>query len=305
LIDTSPPPFFKRGLPPTVRLAIFSGLALFLMVADGHFRYLDTLRSTLAIVINPLQHAANAPVRLSGKVGEFFVAQGRMKSENADLKEQQLLLAGKMLQFQALQAENTQLRNLLDARARYTQHTTFAEILYSGRDPFSRKIIVDRGSLHGVQPGQVAADHIGVIGQVTRVSPAVSEVTLITDKGQAVPVQNVRNGLRAVVFGSGEGGTLDMPFMPFSADLQPGDQLVTSGIDGIYPPGLPVAVVSRVERNAAYLFAKISCMPSAGADRQRQILILGTTGATAPPPVPASLSASPPKQDSRKPHGNR
>ena len=304
MIDTSPPPFFKRGLPPTVRLAIFSGLALFLMVADGHYRYLGTLRNTLAIVINPLQHAANAPVRLSGKVGEFFVAQGRMKSENAELKEQQLLLAGKMLQFQALQAENTQLRNLLQARARYTQHTTLAEVLYSGRDPFSRKIIVDRGSLHGVQPGQVVADHVGVIGQITRVNPAVSEVTLITDKDQAVPVQNVRNGLRAVVFGSGEGGTLDMPFMPFSADLQPGDQLVTSGIDGIYPPGLPVAVVSKVERNAAYLFAKISCMPAAGPDRQRQILILGAADGAVLPPAPEA-PASPPKPDGRKPHGKR
>lgn len=302
MIDTSPPPFFKRGLPPPLRLAIFSGLALMLMVADGHYQYLNTLRSTLAIVINPLQHAANAPVRLSGKVGEFFVAQGRMKSENAELKEQQLLLAGKMLQFQALQAENTQLRNLLKATARYTQHTTLAEILYSGRDPFARKIIVDRGSLHGVQPGQVVADHIGVIGQVTRVSPAVSEVTLITDKDQAVPVQNVRNGLRAVVFGNGETGTLDMPFMPFSADLQPGDQLVTSGIDGIYPPGLPVAVVSKVERNAAYLFAKISCMPSAGPDRQRQILILGMANNVAPPAPPAP---STPAQPIQKQHGQR
>ena len=270
------------------------------MVVDGHYQYLNTLRSALAIVINPLQHAVNAPVRLSTQVGDFFVAQGRLKGENADLKEQQLLLAGRMLQFQAVQAENAQLRNLLQARARHAQRTTLAEILYSGRDPFARKIIVDRGSLHGVQPGQVAADHVGVIGQVTRVSPAVSEVTLITDKDQAVPVQNVRNGLRAVVFGNGELGTLDLPFMPFSADLQPGDQLVTSGIDGTYPPGLPVAVVSRVERNAAYLFAKISCMPAAGADRQRQILILGAAPST--PPRPEPLNSASPAQEQ---HGKR
>lgn len=268
------------------------------MVADGHYHYLNTLRNVLAVVINPLQHAMNAPVRLSAKVGDFFVAQGRLKSENADLKEQQLMLTGKMLQFQDLQAENAQLRHLLEAKARYAQRTTLAEILYSGRDPFARKIIVDRGSLQGVQPGQVVADNIGVIGQVTRVSPAVSEVTLITDKDQAVPVQNVRNGLRAVVFGSGEPGALDMPFMSFSADLQPGDQLVTSGIDGIYPPGLPVAVVSKVERNAAYLFAKISCTPSAGPDRQRQILILGADR-TEPPPPPH------PEPPAKAPHGKR
>ena len=282
-MDTTPPPFFKRGLPPPVRLAIFSGLALLLMVVDGHYHYLNTLRNTLAVVINPLQHTMNVPVRLASQVGSFFVAQGRLKSENADLKEKQLLLAGQMLQYQALQAENAHLRSLLAAQKRYKQKTTLAEILYSGRDPFARKIIIDRGSLHDVKPGQVVADNIGVVGQVTRVNPVVSEVTLITDKDQAVPVQNVRNGLRAVVFGNGQEGTLDVPFMPVNADLQPGDQLVTSGIDGIYPPGLPVAVVSKVERNAAYPFAKISCTPSAGIERQRQVLILSAQQAPIPP----------------------
>lgn len=272
------------------------------MVADGHFHYLNTLRNALAIVINPLQHAMNAPVRLSAKVGDFFVAQGRLKSENADLKEQQLMLSGKMLQFQDLQAENAHLRNLLAAKARYAQHTTLAEILYSGRDPFSRKITVDRGSLQGVQAGQVVADQVGVIGQVTRVSPAVSEVTLVTDKDQAVPVQNVRTGLRAVVFGNGETGSLDMPYMSFSADLQPGDQLVTSGIDGVYPPGLPVAVVSKVERNTAYLFAKVSCTPSAGPDRQRQVLILSTPQSAQNLP---QMEPTPQKQPAQVQHGKR
>jgi len=281
-MDTSPPPFFKRGLSPPARLAIFSGLALCLMVADGHYHYLNVLRSTLTVAINPLQHVVNVPVRLASQVGSFFVAQGRLKSENADLKEKQLLLAGQMLQYQALQAENAHLRSLFAAQKRYKQKTTLAEILYSGRDPFARKIIIDRGSLHDVKPGQVVADNIGVVGQVTRVNPVVSEVTLITDKDQAVPVQNVRNGLRAVVFGNGQEGTLDVPFMPVNADLQPGDQLVTSGIDGVYPPGLPVAVVTKVERNAAYPFAKISCTPSAGIDRQRQVLILSAEQ----PPIP-------------------
>lgn len=283
MIDTSPPPFFKRGLPPPARLAIFSSLAFLLMVLDGHYQYLHTLRNAFAVIINPLQHGMNAPVQLASKVSGFFVAQGRLKSENAELKEKQLLLSGQLLQFQALQAENAHLRGLFNATTRYSQKTLFAEILYSGRDPFSRKIIIDKGSLQDVKPGQVVADQVGVVGQITRVYPVVSEVTLITDKDQAVPVQNVRNGLRAVVFGNGQDGTLDVPFMPVNADLQNGDQLVTSGIDGIYPPGLPVAVVSKIERNAAFPFAKISCQPSAGIDRQRQVLILNTQ---LPAPIP-------------------
>jgi len=286
MIDTSPPPFFKRGLAPPARLAIFSSLAFLLMVMDGHYQYLHTLRNAFAVIINPLQHGMNAPVQLAAKVSGFFVAQGRLKGENADLKEKQLLLGGQLLQFQALQAENAHLRSLLDAKKRYSQKNVFAEILYSGRDPFSRKIIIDKGSLQDVKPGQVVADQIGVVGQVTRVYPVVSEVTLITDKDQAVPVQNVRNGLRAVVFGNGQDGTLDVPFMPVNADLQNGDQLVTSGIDGIYPPGLPVAVVSKIERNAAFPFAKISCQPSAGIDRQRQVLILNAELTTPNPPRP-------------------
>lgn len=285
-MDTTPPPFFKRGLSPPLRLAIFSGLSLILMVVDGHYHYLNALRNTLAIFINPLQHAVNAPVRLASQVGGFFVVQTRLKAENADLREKQLLLGGQMLQFQALQAENAHLRNLFAAQKRYGQKTALAEILYSGRDPFARKITIDKGSSQGVAPGQVVADNLGVIGQVTRANLSVSEVTLITDKDQAVPVQNLRNGLRAVVFGNGQDGMLDMPFMPVSADLQTGDQLVTSGIDGIYPAGMPVAVVTKVERNAAYPFAKISCAPTTGTDKQRQVLILNTErSAPLPPPL--------------------
>ena len=298
-MDSTSPRFFKRGLAPPVRLALFSGLALVLMVVDGHYHYLNTLRNTLAVLINPLQHAMNVPVRLTSQVSSFFVVQGRLRGENADLRDKQLLLSGQMLQYQSLQAENARLRNLLAAQKRYTQKTTMAEILYSGRDPFARKIIVDRGSLHDVKPGQIVADDVGVVGQVTRVNLAVSEVTLVTDKDQAVPVQNLRNGLRAVVFGNGQEGTLDVPFMPVNADMQTGDQLVTSGIDGIYPPGLPVAIISKVERNAAYPFAKISCTPSAGTDRERQVLILSATQSAPTPPRPQE----PPPQTVK--HGKR
>ncbi len=287
MIDTTPPPFFKRGLPPLIRLAIFSFLSIALMVADGYFGYLNPLRQVLAVIINPLQHAVNAPVRLAGEVGEFFVTQAKLRQENSELKENRLQMAGQMLQFQALQAENAHLRELLKTQARFPQRARLAEVLYSERDPFSRKIIIDRGSLQDVKPGQAVADNLGVVGQVTRVYPGVSEVTLITDKDQAVPVQSLRNGLRAVVFGNGQDGMLNMPFMPISADVRPGDQFVTSGLDGIYPPGLPVAVVTNVERNAAYPFARISCAPSAGVDKHRQVLVIASLAPPPPPRPPA------------------
>jgi rod shape-determining protein MreC len=292
MIDTTPPPFFKTGLPPLQRLAIFSLLSILLMVLDGRFGYLNPLRQALAGVINPLQHAMNAPVRLGREVGDFFVVQGTLRAENAQLKQSQLELGGQLLQFQALQAENAHLRNLLKTQQRFPQRALMAEILYSERDPFSRKIFIDRGSLHNVKPGEAVTDNVGVIGQVTRVYTVVSEVTLITDQDQAVPVQSLRNGLRTVVMGNGQDGMLNVPFTPMSADIQPGDQFVTSGIDGVYPPGLPVAVVSKVERNAAYPFAKVICTPVAGVDKQRQVLVIST----AAPPLPAKPL---PKEESR------
>ena len=159
-------------------------------------------------------------------------------------------------------------------RRRFPESTTAAEVLYTGRDPFTRKIIVDKGAQQRIKAGRPVIDSIGVIGQVTRVYPWLSEITLITDKAQAVPVQNLRNGLRAVLGGTGEDGQLELKFIPLNADFQNGDELVTSGIDGVYPPGLPIAVVTRVERDAAYLFARIACKPAASVENHAQVLIL-------------------------------
>jgi rod shape-determining protein MreC len=287
--DPTPPPFFKTGLPPHLRFTIFVLLSAVLMLADARLTYLGALRQALAVFVNPLQHAVNAPVRLAGQVADFFVTHSRLRLENEELRQTRLRLSAQLLELEALRAENAHLRALLDARPRYGHTAQLAQILYAERDPFSRKIIIDRGSLHHVEAGQVVVDETGVVGQVTRAYPAVAEVTLITDKNQAVPVQNLRNGLRAVVFGSGQDGTLNVPFMPTNADLVPGDQLVTSGLDGIYPPGLPVATVVRVERNAAYPFARIACLPAAGVDRHRHVLVLRST-APPPPRPPAEVA---------------
>jgi rod shape-determining protein MreC len=147
-------------------------------------------------------------------------------------------------------------------------------VLYAARDPFSHKIVVDKGLQHEVRGGQPVIDQIGVIGQVTRAYQWLSEVTLITDKDQLVPVLNVRNGLRAVLAGTGNASTLELRFVPLNADFQNGDRLVTSGIDGVYPAGLPVAEVSNVERNASYPFARIACTPLAGVNKNTQVLIV-------------------------------
>jgi rod shape-determining protein MreC len=273
-MEHSPPPFFRRGPTPLVRLLLCSLLSIALLISDARYGYLDTIRTAVSVVVYPLQRLAGTPRALLDSIGEFFMTQAALRTENAKLAAQSLRDAAQLRKYAALAAENAHLRDLLRARERYPESTQFAEVLYAGRDLFSRKVVIDKGRQHGVNAGQPVIDEIGVIGQVTRVYPWLAEITLITDKEQTVPVQNLRNGLRAVLGGTGNDGQLELKFIPLNADFQNGDQLVTSGIDGVYPPGLPVAEISNVERNAAFLFARIICKPLAGVASHRQVLVL-------------------------------
>jgi rod shape-determining protein MreC len=282
-MEYQPPPFFNRGPAPLVRLAFFVSIAVLLMVLDARFRYAESVRQVVALAAYPIQRVAMAPGDLIHAVANYFGSTAALQAENAALKMQQLRVAPELLRLEALKEENQQLRRLLDAQERLTGKSAFAEILYAGRDPFSRKVVIDKGSQNGIQAGQPVIDDVGVIGQVTRVYPFMSEVTLLSDKDQAIPLQVQRNGLRAVAYGGAEGGMLDLRFMAANADIRNGDTLVTSGIDGTYPPGLPVATVARIERDAAYAFAKIYLTPTAGTDRFRQVLVLSNE-AKAPPP---------------------
>jgi rod shape-determining protein MreC len=292
-MEYTPPPLFNRGPTPLVRLFLCTLLSLGLLVADARYQYLDGIRQAVAVVVYPLQRLAGTPGAIFDRIGDFFVTQSRLRADNTRLAEQNLQNAARLRQFEALTAENAHLRELLAARQRIDAATTAAEVLYSGRDPFTRRVIIDKGLQAEVKAGQPVIDELGVIGQVTRVYPWLSEVTLITDKEQVVPVQNLRNGLRAVIAGGGTDGELELKFIPLNADFQTGDQLVTSGIDGVYPPGLPVARVSNVERNAAYLFARIVCKPVAGVTSHAQVLVVNWENKLpARPPQPEKSSGA-------------
>jgi rod shape-determining protein MreC len=275
VVGHPPPPFFKRGPAPLARLAFFVILSLALLVLDLKYRYLELARQGVATVLYPLQRAAYAPVDLYEQFGDYFSSLAAVQRENVQLKRKELESANWLLRQQHLELENQRLRELLDMKARQPVSGTMAEILYTAHDPFSRRVIVDKGGQHGIAAGQAVVDEAGVLGQVTRVYPLQSEVTLVTDKNQAVPVKIVRNGLRTALFGA-SGGQLELRFLAANADVQPGDLLVTSGLDGVYLPGLPVAKVLRVERDAAYSFARILCEPAAGVEKHGHVLILGS-----------------------------
>lgn len=278
----TPPPFFKRGPAPLARLVFFLALAVLLMVADLRFKTLDPARAAVAALLWPLQKAVMLPVEGAGEAGSYFSDLARLKKENEELRERQLAQANLLLRQTHLDNENRRLRALLDMGERLGVPAKAAEILYAARDPFSRRIVIDRGLTHDIEAGQAVIDDVGVIGQVTRVFPLTSEVTLLTDKNQSIPVQVARNGLRAVLAGAGN-GALELKFLPTNADVQPGDTLVTSGLDGIYLPGLPVASVASIDRDNSFSFARVECAPLAGVERQGQVLVLGKRVA---PPMP-------------------
>jgi rod shape-determining protein MreC len=287
-MDHTPPPFFNRGPAPLVRLAFFASLSLALLVLDARFRYAEGLRSVLALAVYPLQSLATLPATLGERLSGYFASQAQLREENAGLRAKLLAASQAAQRFEAAQAEAAHLRRLIGAGERLPLKSTAAEILYNGRDPYSRKVVIDKGSHNGVRAGSPVVDENGVVGQITRAYALSSEVTLLTDKEQAIPVQVVRNGLRAVAFGAGSSGMLELRFMAANAEIQNGDKLVTSGIDGTYPPGLPVATVARIERDAAYAFARIVCQPAAGVESGSYVLVLEGEAKRIPYPEEAS-----------------
>jgi len=285
-MDHQPPPFFKRGPAPLARLSFYATLSLALIFFDSRFQTLELLRQGVSLFTHPAQQAAHAPVDFIQNAGSYFSSISRFQDENNRLRRSQLDGADELLRTRQLEAENDRLRKLLELKGRQKANGRVTQVLYAARDPFSRRVIVDKGQQDKIVAGQPVVDDAGVVGQVTRVFPFVSEITLITDKDQAVPVQIVRNGLRSVVFGLGN-GQLELRFMPANADVQNGDMLVTSGLDGIFLGGLPVAKVVHIERDTSYSFARIYCAPVAGVENFGEVLVLDPRETT---PLPAQLT---------------
>jgi rod shape-determining protein MreC len=273
-MEYSPPPLFKQGASARAKVVFFSLIAIALLVTDSRMHSLSLIRQVVGSALYPLQMAALVPRDAFNRAGDYFSSLTSLQQENQHLTQQQTLNAQMLQQSQQLYAENAQLRRLLGASEHLPAKSLMSEILYDARDAFTRKIVLDRGSQNGVGLGQPVIDDIGVVGQVTRVFPFTAEVTLLTDKDQAISVQVVRNGLRSVAYGRGQSGVLDLKFMATNADIQKGDTLVTSGIDGVFPAGLAVAKVVQVENKSSDSFAHIVCQPTAGIDRNRQLLVL-------------------------------
>jgi rod shape-determining protein MreC len=294
-LPAEPPAFFHRGLSPAARLVFFGVFSIALLFLDTRYRYLEQIRQGVAVVLYPLQRAAAIPGEMLGGIGEHFASKKALTAENEALR-QRLVEQGAVTQaFATTKQANERLKALLDIRTSFSGNAIAVEVLYTGRDPFSQRVFIDKGSEAGVTAGSAVVDADGVIGQVTRVYPYMAEVTLVTDKDHVIPVKIERSGVRAVMAGTGAGGAPELRFMSPSADVQVGDLLVTSGLDGTYPPGLAVAKVATLQRDTGQMFAQIALAPVAGVDRSDQLLVLGR-GAGLPPRPDTAIETEAPKK---------
>ncbi|MDD2926360.1 rod shape-determining protein MreC [Rhodoferax sp.] len=288
-LDRTPPPFFRQGPSALSKLVFFGVLAVLLMVTDTRFAVTQPLRAAVATLLYPLQWAVLRPVIWLQDGGRYFSALTTSQANEAAAQYRLGLQSQRAQQVEQLSLENARLRKLLALRERLNTPALAAQVLYDAADPFTRKVIIDKGALAAVQPGSPVLDEAGVLGQVTRVYPLVSEVTLVTDRNQAIPVLNTRTGVRALAFGDPAvpAGALELRFMDANVDMQAGDLLSTSGIDGVYPPGLQVGRVSGIERRADSAFARIRCQPVAGVGNSLHVLVLQPlAGQIEPRPAP-------------------
>ena len=286
-LDPTPPPFFRQGTPARTKLVVLSALAVLLMVLDARLGLTAPLRSAVATALIPLQWLALQPVRgvqwLAGHVVDVRHARRELEEARLALAQQ----ADRAGLVEHLAQENRELRALLGLRQRLWPHALGAEILYALPDPYRPMVVIDRGARHGVALGATVMDDRGVLGQVTRVHPWSSEVTLLVHRQLAVPVLNTRSGERHLAFGNGniEAPRLTLRFVPASTDTKVGDTLVTSGIDGVYPAGLPVAQVERVEPLDSG-FARVEARPLARVRDARHVLVLQRAAPAAQEAVP-------------------
>ena len=275
-LNREAPPFFRQGPSALSKLAVCSALAFFLMVADARFKVMQPLRVAVATVLYPVQWLALQPLNAVEALTAYFTTQNAAQTAREAEQSRHIAQSLRINQAEQLILENERLRKLIGMRDRLQLPTIPAQVIYDAADPYTRKVIIDKGMLRGVTVGSPVVDELGVVGQVTRAYPMVSEVTLLTDRDHAIPVLNTRTGARAVAFGdmTTHADGMELRYMAANADVAVGDLLSTSGVDGVYPPGLPVARVEKVERRVDTAFARIYCVPLATVAGTGHVLVL-------------------------------
>jgi rod shape-determining protein MreC len=287
-MDRTPPPFFKQGPSANARLLFFALLAITFLIVDAKINAGNALRQGVATILFPVQRALLFPRDwISGGAG-YFQDVVTLTNDNSKLKREAVANASTLQRVEQLDAENRELRRLIGLRDRLAVNSLMAQVLYEARDPFIRRLVLDKGSQDGVLAGQPVIDSDGVIGQITRVFPISSEVTVINDQALTVPVQISRSGVRAIAYGGGPQGMLELRYLAANADVKIGDLVTTSGLDGLYPAGLPVGKIAGVDSRKTGNFLPATVEPLGGLKRSQALaIVMVDKSRLPPPPAPA------------------
>jgi rod shape-determining protein MreC len=285
-------PLFPKGLSIHVKLSLFVVLSLTLMFVDQRFNVLRPMRIALETLSWPVEALAQIPSSASQLLHNLASRSVVMK-ENEALRREHLLLNARLQKLVALEAENRRIRSLLQSSRKLDERMLIAEIVATSPDPYRHYLKLNKGSTDDVFIGQALVDAHGIMGQITEVYPLTSVALLITDPNHGIPVEIARNGLRTIAHGEGGGG-LSLPYLPSNADIQSGDQLVSSGLGGRFPPGYPVGTVTTIAHQAGEHFLNISATPAAHMDRGREVLLVWHTTAPIPEAAPPPTTATKP-----------
>lgn len=253
---------------------VFIVASIVLMTVDHREGRLETVRSTLSVLVYPLQYVVNLPVVLGDRIGQALESRKSLLAENSQLREEHLLISSKLQRFNILEEENRRLRELLESSAQLHERVLVAELLAVELEPFRRQVVINKGQRDGVYDGQPVVDAGGIIGQVVHVGPFSSNVLLITDPSHALPVQVNRNGLRAIAVGTGQDTDLELEHLPTNADIREGDLIVSSGLGRRFPRGYPVGTVASIKLEPGEPFAKVDVTPSSRPGQSREVLLV-------------------------------
>jgi rod shape-determining protein MreC len=288
-LPKEPPRFFNRGPSSLARLTFFGVLSFALMFVDAKFRTLEAVRMGIATVVYPLQQLALVPSQVFGSIGDMFQSRASLREENAQLRNDLLVNTQAQQASKAAELEAAKWRALVGAQQTLTVKSQPSRVLYLGRDPYSQKLFIEREIARTFETGSAVIDGAGLLGQVTRTHPLLSEVTLITEKDFLVPARIERTGMRTLVYGRGPALPPELRSIANNADVIEGDVVLTSGMDGLYPANLRICKISRVSREKDSDFARVDCTPVAGVKSSEDVLVLDRP--PAPPPRPSEDAA--------------
>jgi len=268
------PTLFQHARGTSIQFVALIFLCVVLMVVDGRYQHLETFRTSISLVFSPLKYLVSFPAQGSEWLDHYFSAHQTLVSQNKALQQESRILKAKLQKMNVLSNENSRLRSLLGASSKLADHVIVAELLSVDQTPYQQIIELNKGALDGIEVGQAVIDDFGIMGQVIHANNNTATTLLLSDPGHAIPVQFARTGLRSIALGNGSTDSLDLKYLPSTADIKVGDKLVSSGLGNRFPADYPVAVITKISLDQTLGFINASATPLARLSRSREVLII-------------------------------